>query len=404
MEKELLVFLLQKQMDGKLEESERAELAAFFNRRQGKETATTVLEEMLSQGNTAYNYSEKRFESLIAGILQADSIPDNLEIEDEPDGPVVSGKGLGKKIWWSLAAFLLVAAAVVYFLYYREGSRGVNRDTAVKSVSNDIAPGGDRATLTTSDGSTLALDSADTGQLTQQGNATVLKTASGELRYTASTEMADVVMFNTVTTPRGGQYLVILADGSKVKLNSSSSITFPVVFTGTSRSVTITGEAFFEIADNPKMPFKVKAYDMEVEARGTRFNINTYLDEPVMKTTLLNGTLRLSKNSANHVLQPSQQGLFDREGNFSIEKNADTDEVTAWNQGMFQFNNSDVQAIMRQLSRWYDVDIVYEPGSPVAQPVFGEIKRDVPLSDVLKLLEKSDVRCRIDGRKLVVMP
>lgn len=403
MEKELLLFLLQKHMNGRLEESERAELAAFLSRRQNKENATATLEEMLMQHNKPLADLDKRFDSLIAGILKADSIPDNVETESAIESPVSSQPGIGKKGWWTIAAFVVVAAATIYFFYYR-GSFSAGSEADIKSVSNDIAPGGNKAVLTIADGSNIALDSSDTGELTQQGNARVTKVSSGEIRYTASTEIAEASMFNTITTPRGGQYQVILADGSKVKLNSSSSITFPVSFTGATRSVTLTGEAFFEIADNQKMPFKVKAYDMEVEARGTRFNINTYLDEPVMKTTLLNGSLKLSKSSSNHVLQPSQQGLFDREGNFSLERNLDADEMTAWKNGMFQFNNSDVQTIMRQLARWYDVDIVYEPGFPQSQPVYGEIKRDVPLSEVLKLLEKSDVRCRIEGRKLIVMP
>ena len=238
----------------------------------------------------------------------------------------------------------------------------------------------------------------------QEGNAKITKASNGDLKYSISSEMGGAILFNTVTTPRGGQFQVILSDGSRIKLNSASSVTYPVSFVGPERSVTITGEAFFEVAANQKVPFKVRVYDMEVEVQGTQFNINAYLDEPGITTTLLNGSLKLTKNSKSHTLRNEQQGIFDNQGNFSLENNVDANETSAWKNGKFQFNNANLPAVLRQLARWYNVEIVYETGIPQNQPVYGEIRRNAPFSEVVKLLEKSEVHCKIKGNKLVILP
>ena len=405
MEKETLLFLLQKLNSGTLTQDERIELASFFNKKQNKESASAALEELISQHGKSQAFDEKRYNPLIAGILKADTVVDTDEEETETEEIGISNpKAGGKKGWWMLlAAIVILVATGAYFYYFRPDLAGINTSTS-KTLVNDVPPGGDKAVLTISDGSTIALDSIPNGFVAQEGNAKITKSANGNLQYQTSSEMNDANLFNTVTTPRGGQYLVILADGSRIKLNSSSSITYPVAFTGPERSVTVTGEAYFEVTANSKIPFKVRVYDMEVEVQGTQFNINAYLDEPAMKTTLLNGTLKLSKNSKTHMLQPSQQGIFDNQGNFLLEKNVDANQLSAWRNGKFQFNNSNLQTIMRQLGRWYDVDIVYERGFPQDLPVFGEIRRDVPLSEVVKLLDKSEVHCKIQGKKLIVLP
>ena len=209
---------------------------------------------------------------------------------------------------------------------------------------------------------------------------------------------------DTVSTPKGGQYQIQLSDGSRIKLNSFSSITYPVSFSGAERNVTITGEVYFEISHNSRMPFKVRAYDMEVEVQGTDFNINAYADETSMKTTLLKGSLKVSKNAKKQVLQAGQQGQFDNEGNFVLEKDVDVDQVMAWKNGLFNFENTDMKTAMRQIGRWYDVDIIYEIGAPVDQPVTCKIERNVNLSEVVKALAKNDIRCRIDGKTLTVLP
>ena len=404
MEKELLIFLLQKYMAGTLTEAEKTELSVYISRKQNKEITTSVIEELLFQHSGTRELDDRRSNLLINGILNADIIAeDEVKTADSGAAKSKGEKSSRKKLVWSIVALLVVAAASGY-MYYFKPFVSVPIGKNIKPVVNDAAPGGNKAVLTISDGSTFVLDSLASGFVTQQGNVKVIKAPNGELMYKPSSEMNQAILYNTVTTPRGGQYQIMLSDGSRVKLNSFSSITYPVSFTGKERSVMITGEAYFEIAQDTRMPFKVMAYDMEVEAQGTQFNVNAYIDEPVLKTTLLKGSLRLSKNSAKHVLQPMQQGQFDKEGNFTLEKNIDPNVVTAWRNGLFEFNNTDLKAVLRQFSRWYDVDIIFETGAPVDQEIVGEVRRNVTLSEAIKLLEKNNIRSKIDGKTLIVMP
>ncbi|HKH61715.1 MAG TPA: FecR domain-containing protein [Flavitalea sp.] len=406
MEKEILNFLLRKHIAGTLTEDEKIELSTFVNRKQSKEAVVIALEDLLLQHTPEQEYDEKRFMPLVKGILSADGTSDSQQvIVDSIPVPNTREKPAGKKIWWLLIiAILIAAAAFAYFYYFRASDSTTTSQNNNTPIENDAAPGGNKAVLTISDGKTFALDSAKTGLITQQGNVRLTKAKNDELRYTGSSHLNEAIMFNTVSTPRGGQYQILLSDGSRVKLNSISSITYPVSFSGSERNVTITGEVYFEIADNAGMPFKVRAYDMEVEVQGTDFNINAYTDEPAMKTTLLKGSLKLNKNSSKQVLQSLQQGQFDNEGNFTLEKNVDVNEVMAWRNGMFNFNNADLKIAMRQIGRWYDVDVIYEIGARMEQPVTCKVQRNVNLSEVVQALEKNDIRCRIDGKTLIVLP
>jgi transmembrane sensor len=193
-----------------------------------------------------------------------------------------------------------------------------------------------------------------------------------------------------------------LSDGSKIWLNSASSIRFPVAFNGSERVVEITGEAYFEVAKNPSKPFKVRLNGMEIEVLGTHFNINGYTDEPSIKTTLLEGSLRVTKGNAGVLLTPGQQARLIANGNIELIKNANTEEAVSWIDGYFNFKNASLQTVMRQLSRWYDMDVDFEDKQ--AQQYFtGDIDKSYNLTQVMKILERSQVRCRIVGKKIVVL-
>ena len=406
MEKEILNFLLRKHIAGTITEDEKIELITFVNRKQSKEAVVLALEDLLFEHTSEQDYDEKRFMPLIKGILSADDTSDKPPVMPDPV-PIQEkgGKRSGKKIWWILAiAILIAAAALAYFYYLRPFVSKTSSENNSRSIQNDVAPGGNKAVLTISDGSTFALDSIEPGMITQQGSIKLTKAKNDEVRYIGSGDANEAILFNTVATPRGGQYQLLLSDGSRVKLNSLSSITYPISFSGPERNVTITGEVYFEIADKPRMPFKIRAYDMEVEVQGTDFNINAYPDEPAMKATVLKGSLKLNKNSRTQVLQALQQGQFDIEGNFALEKDVDVTEVIAWKTGWFNFKNADLKMAMRQIGRWYDVDIIYEVGSPVDQLVTCKVQRKANLSEVVHALEKNNIRCRIDGKTLIVLP
>jgi ferric-dicitrate binding protein FerR (iron transport regulator) len=197
---------------------------------------------------------------------------------------------------------------------------------------------------------------------------------------------------------------VVLADGSKVWLNAESSITFPTAFIGKERNVEIKGEAYFEVAHNAQMPFNVKVKNMTVQVLGTHFNVNAYDDENWIKTTLLEGSIKVSKGSDSKIIKPGEQAQTENGDNSLIAVQAvDPDEVVAWKNGLFHFNNAGLPEVMHQLSRWYDVDVVYN--GPVPKRKFGgEMQSNLKLSQVLELLEKNEVNFKIEGKKIIVMP
>lgn len=310
------------------------------------------------------------------------------------------------KYWWAAAAVLFIfISSAVYFLV----NTNTNDNSALVNINNSAAPeddrlpGGDKAMLTLADGSQIVLDSAGNGILAEQGNTKIIKQQDGQLVYNAAGAGTDVIAYNTLTTPRGGQYKITLPDGSKVWLNAASSLKYPAAFTGNDRKVEITGEAYFEVAKDASKPFKVQVNQMEVEVLGTHFNINGYGDEEVIRTTLLEGSVKINTAAGSNLLKPGQQAQLQKTGRIKLINDADLEETMAWKDGNFQFENSDIKTVMRQLSRWYDVEIEYK--GTVSKHFIGTISRDVNLSKVLAMLQQTgEVKFKIEGKKVVVMP
>jgi len=267
----------------------------------------------------------------------------------------------------------------------------------------DLLPGHNKAMLTLSNGAVVDLDDAHTGKIARQGNAIADKAANGELVYKIVEANPPEMVFNTLTTPKGGQFKLVLPDGSEVWLNAASSITYPTSFAGNERKVEITGEAYLEIAHNPAKPFIVNVSGMEVKVLGTHFNINAYNDEAAVKTSLLEGSISLSKGGNAVMLRPGQQAQMTRDASLKVVNDVDMDEVVAWKNGFFAFNRADLQMVMRQIARWYDVDISYEGKIP--ERFFGgKIDRNINASDVLKILAESKVHFTISDKKIIVKP
>jgi transmembrane sensor len=278
--------------------------------------------------------------------------------------------------------------------YVKYETKNENKNT------NNIAPGGDRAILTLGDGRQIILDTASNGALVHQGGMKVIK-IDGKLTYDI-TESTTEVQYNTVSTPKGGQYQLELADGSKVWLNAASSLRFPTAFVGKERTVELTGEGYFEVAHDARIPFHVKVNEMDVQVLGTHFNINSYRDEPSIKTTLLQGKIRIIKGQASATLKPGEQAELEN-GALNVTEDVDVNHEMAWQRGFFEFNKTDLPTIMRQISRWYDIDIVYE-GIPSNARYGGGLSRNLPLDDILDLLRSNGVKFRQAGKKLVVIP
>ncbi len=297
---------------------------------------------------------------------------------------------------------IVVCTGLYLFIKDRASKEVSTANTVRAKVKNDIDPGGDKATLTLADGTVVPLDSSSRGTLMRQGSTKLVFLDSGRLAYKEQTKNASEILYNTIHTPRGGQYQLILADGSKVWLNASSSLRFPTTFTGSERNVVLTGEAYFEIAGNKNRPFHVTTGNMQVEVLGTQFNVMAYNNENAVKTTLLEGSVKVSTSNTKTLLKPGQQAAMDNRTSQIKVDEPDVDDAIAWKNGLFQFNGDDVGTVMRQLERWYDLEIVYEGKVPGWQ-FTGSIRRDVPLSKVLKMFEINDLHFKAEGRKITVL-
>lgn len=261
---------------------------------------------------------------------------------------------------------------------------------------HDVAPGGNKAVLTLSGGRRLVLDSTAADTVLTEG-ADIVANTGGRLAYKTGSSTDTEIAYNTLTTPRGGQYQLTLPDGTKVWLDAASSIKYPTTFTGKERVVTVTGEAYLEVAHLEHQPFKVMVGGRTIEDLGTHFNINAYDDEPTRKVTLLEGSVKVE----GVLLAPGEQAVIDPvSGKINIQR-VETDQVVAWVKGKLSMDNLDVREIMRQVSRWYDVDVVYEGSIPQGR-FWGVINRNVALSNMLGVMRENGIRVNLEGKKIIV--
>jgi len=395
--KERLSYLLRQYASGQTTEQEMAELSGFLEMNKYEYDIKDVLEEISYESEPIENYDEHQVDRMIDRILKHDTGKVKvIPIGRRPMLPKIAA-----------AAVILFAIAGAYFFFINPSMKKSELAQTYSTFKNDIAPGSNKAVLTLGDGSIIVLDSVANGKLAQQGNTQVLKIDSGELSYQATNNNAHTVLqYNTISTPRGGQYQVVLPDGSKVWLDAASSLKFPTAFSGKDRSVELTGEGYFEIAHNSNKPFKVVVNGVEVQDLGTHFNINAYEDEGSIKATLLEGSIRVTttgKIPQSKVLIPGQQARIEGDKMIEVTSNIDINQVIAWQKGLFEFDNADLPTIMRQISRWYDVQIVYER-KPGDEKFGGGISKNLPLSNVLKLMEENGVKFNLEGKVLKVIP
>ena len=296
--------------------------------------------------------------------------------------------------WWAAAAAVLLLGGAAWMLLHRGPEKPLLAHNTVPVMKNDVAPGNNKAILTLGDGSEVPLDSGANKTIGQG-----IHQYNGQLQYNTPAA-ATAVTYNTLTTPRGGQFQIRLPDGTRVWLNAASSIRYPTAFTGQERKVAVTGEAYFEVAANAAMPFRVTIQQRaEVEVLGTHFNINAYPEEASINTTLLEGKVKvIAGQQSNAILLPGQQAMLPANGTVQIRKNIDTAQIVAWKDGWFQFHLSTLPDVMRQISRWYDVEVSYQ-GNISDKAFEGRIQRDLTLTQVLK----NQVHFEVNGRKIVVL-
>ena len=360
--------------------------------------------------NAAYLDVQKRIET-----LTGKPFPQSISLEEE--APV---RSFARRFRWLAAACLIGiiagAGGYLYYINHRPAELPLATAPVTERFHNDVAPGGDKAILKLDDGSTIVLDSAANGVLAQQGSTKITKTDDGRLTYSihASHATPEAVTYNTISTPRGGQYQIKLPDGSIATLNAASSLRFPTAFAGAERRIEITGQAYFEVAKDAAHPFKVAIMPadagshgpaQEIEVLGTEFDVMAYSDEAAQKTTLISGAVKVISGTQEKNLKPGQQArLSNKTGSpsLSVVTDPNIEEETAWKNGLFQFDDASIQSIMRQAARWYDVDVVYADN--VDKTFVGKIPRRVSISTLLKILESTGwVHFVVDGKKITVM-
>lgn len=299
--------------------------------------------------------------------------------------------------WTAAAACVLALCIVAGYLYWNNISH-----EPVKVVKAVIQPGTQKATLTLSDGKRIDLDQAPDGTLASEDGVSVRKNKEGEVVYVTGKGSNIKPGIHTITTPAGGEFSLVLPDGTRVWLNASSSISYPVWFSGTERSVTISGEAYFDVSENKSMPFKVKAGKQEIHVLGTSFNVNSYNDEPVAVTTLVHGVVSVvpGQGSGGVLLKPGQQAISADGQQLSV-RNANVEKVTAWKSGAFMFVDDPLPLVLRQLARWYNVKVVITGALP-AMTITGEVSRTVSFAQIIDILQSSGVQAKTLGDQLII--
>jgi transmembrane sensor len=394
---ERINYLLLQFEKGELNKSETAELLEFTD---NKETEVVeAIAEMINAQVPLALTEKNDWDALLERVISVDKRRQKRSVTF----PLVR---------WVAAAAVLITVGIGAWFYF--SNQGVDRATS--QYANDVPPGGNDAVLTLADGSKISLTDADEGELLETSGVRIIKAADGQLVYSidpAILKNQHTITFNTITTPRGGQYQVNLPDGTKVWLNAASSLKFPTTFTKLKeRKVELSGEAYFEVSRNKQQPFKVistiaNSYRaQEIEVLGTHFNISAYDDEPDTKTTLLEGSVNVSgrrgTTSASMMLIPGQQAVLSNH-QFKIQT-ADTEEAVAWKNGNFVFANERIESIMRKIARWYNVEVIYQ-GKITDNDFVGTVPRFKNVSEALTILELTKtVHFKVEGRRITVMP
>ncbi|MFB9843923.1 FecR family protein [Mucilaginibacter ginsenosidivorans] len=323
------------------------------------------------------------------------------ERKDEQIVPLYPDKKI--RLWPRIAAAASIILAISvggYFVLHKKQAP----EQLTKAEAVNIKPGSQKAILKLADGKQIALNEAPVGTLAKQDGATVIKAADGQVIYNgqnSATPTNDT--YNTITTQRGGYYPLKMADGTVAILDAASSIKYPVTFNGKERIVEITGQVYFEVAHDAGKPFKVMVKGQTIEDIGTEFNINAYDDEMYISTTLVNGSVRVMRQQKSIVLVPGQEALVDIKKNTLDVRTADVEDIIAWKKGQTSFKNGDIHEIMREVSRWYDVDVQYQGDIP-DRKFMGGISRNANLSDLLKILEFNNIHFTVEGKKITIKP
>lgn len=389
-------YLLKKYFSKTDTPAEREELSALLVQANDDKTLKTLLEDLWMNYQPDEQMPSAMADRYFDNILRYSAIPPTTEVVPMPRIPFY------KRVWWRYAAaILLIAGAAIYLI--RDQRQTAIIPATIAQTLQDKPPGRPGAILTLADGSQVELDSLGTGVIAQQ-NGTQVVLGNGQLAYAAESSAASQITYNTMHTPRGRQFQLLLPDGSKVWLNAATTLKYPTGFTTGERIVEMEGEAYFEVAKDPSRPFRVKLPNNNtIEVLGTHFNVNSYTDEKNMTTTLLEGAVSVNAGSSQAILRPGEQALAGpAQAPLKVVKHADIEQVMAWKNGYFHFDGLDLPAVMRQISRWYDVEVEFKGDVPRKQ-FGGELPRAIGLQQLLKLIEFGEIKLVVDGNHITVI-
>ena len=385
--------------------AERAELMELILQASPQQLERIIVDQGLGLQNNDFNIEPGKAEIILQSILSPQAVVVSM---DKDQVSPAHGRANSHLIWVkyvAAASVILLLASGSYFVFFKKPPEQQFTAQEVQPGNDVKAPDQNRAMITLANGKIIYLDSVKNGTIAREGEVAVLKLADGQIVYDNSgtgTE-SSLMAYNTISNPAGSSVIdIVLADGSRVWLNAASSLTYPVTFSAKERKVSITGEAFFEVAKNASKPFKVQFNETVVEVLGTHFNINAYADEPFSKTTLLEGAIKINNGQQQQILAPGNQAVIKNEY-LNVLSNVDTSEAVAWKNKYFQFNSADIETIMRQTARWYNIQVSYKGAIP-SDRFTGKISRNVNLSEFLKVLQYSEVNFKIVGEKIIVMP
>lgn len=375
-------LLFRKSLEKTSTEAEQQELMQLIARSQHDEELLLLLDEVIAASGDEQAMPDYRAQEILALIVQAGGKP-------QPKGRAVRMR------WWAAAASLLLLAGAAGYLLRRSATPAAGPAPAL--AMQDIRPATQSAILTLDDGTEVTLDSLHQGSIRNAAGA-IIHLGRNTLAYSGNKDVTTA--YNTLSTPRGKLFHLVLPDGTEVWLNAASSLRYPVSFNAAERVVELTGEAYFDVKQAATKPFRVKTGPQsEIRVLGTAFNVNAYTNEPAVTTTLLHGSVQVVAAQQPTLLKPGQQAAV--AGTDVKVKTVDTSGVTAWKEGMFQFDNTGIRQVMNQLERWYDITVVYENGVPDIR-FGGKMERDLDLRSVLRILEISNVHYRLEERKLII--
>lgn len=394
MTQERFTYLLQAYADGNISDEEEHELSKLINTDQYDNQIVEMM-------NNAWEKIKAPNDNTDTGTQERERVFSGIKAAIEQHGRVRSiGAKQGKLRFFIAAASVSIVLVATIFISSRRGKPKQELPTATDQVktTKEFLPGTDKALLTLADGATIALDS--NAQKTLRQDAITIERGGRFIKYDQPSKVS-VNAYNTLSTPRGGQYQLMLPDGTNVWLNTASSLRYPTAFIGKERIVELTGEAYFEIAKDASRPFKVKVNNSTVQAIGTHFNIMGYADETATRTTLTEGRIKVSNEKGERTLSPGQQMVeSNSNGEISIAY-PDIDKVLAWRSGFFEFDEVDIATLMRQIGRWYNIEIKYDKLDQ-NRSYGGRIRKDIPLSKMVKMLDGNGLSCKLEDHSLTI--